>query len=138
MLHIISLCRWYYEGETFTMNDWEMVAGNACAVSHENKWLRAELIDKPVNSKIKVCFVDYGTIDVVDITQCRLINKYFSSIPRLCFPGALEFIEPFESVDKELKLVQHFCEMVRNKSLVGLVETVDHTVRFYHVLQAMF
>lgn len=105
-----------------------MIVGNACIVCHNDKWLRAEFIEKPVNDTIKVCFVDYGTIDVVSTSQCHYISKYFSAIPKCCYPGALESIDPIDNSDIELALVQSFCELIRNKPLAGLVTEVDRKV----------
>lgn len=107
----------------------EMVAGNACLVSYKNKIVRAEFMEAPINDKVKVCFVDYGTMNFVGIAECYRIKKYFSSIPKRCFPGALDLIEPIESSDKELKIIQRFCKMVRDKPLVGFVTKVDVKVR---------
>lgn len=111
-----------------TMRSFEMVAQNSCLVTYKQRVLRAEFLDVPVKGKVKVCFVDYGTVDMVDISQCRRMNKYFSLIPKLCFPGALE-LDPIKSgFIKESVLVQRFCKMVRNKPLCGYVTQVDGKV----------
>lgn len=106
-----------------------MIAGKHCVVFYKNKWLRAEFVEKPMANKVKVCFVDYGTIDIVATSQCRLIKKYFSTIPKRCFSGALEFIKPIENRDVELRLVHRFNELVRDKQLIGFVKKVDHKVK---------
>lgn len=106
-----------------------MIAGNVCAVSYENNWLRAEFLEAPVNDQIKVCFVDYGTIDEVGIEQCHHMSEDFSSIPRLCYPGSLEFIAPIDNPFTEMELVLNFRKMVRHKPLAGHVTKVDYKVR---------
>lgn len=116
------------------MKESEMIVGNACVAFYKNKWLRAEFLDKPIDKTIRVCFVDYGTIDVVQISKCRQISEYFSSIPKFCFPGVLDFMKKIENPDKELSLVRRFCEMVRNKPLIGYVNEVDYNVGYEHLM----
>ncbi|KAG4070966.1 hypothetical protein HA402_001403 [Bradysia odoriphaga] len=108
-----------------TMKPYEMVPGNACLVAHKEKVLRAEFLEKPVNGKVIVCFVDYGTVDVVHISQCHRINKYFALIPKLCFPGALELGLMISGRESESALIQRFCKMVVDKPLCGYVTRVD-------------
>lgn len=105
-----------------------MIPGNACAVSYKNKWFRAEMLEAPANDKIKVCFVDYGTIDDVGIAQCYYLSKDFTSIPKLCYPGTLECIDKTENPFIASKLVRHFSKMVQNKPLAGVVTKVDYKV----------
>lgn len=107
-----------------------MVVGNACVVFCTHKWMRAQFVETPLNDKVKVYFVDYGTISVVNVSQCRFISKYFSTIPKLAYCGALEFIDPFENHSIELELVDKFCKLGRCKPLVGFVTKVDYNVRF--------
>ncbi|XP_037049369.1 uncharacterized protein LOC119083690 [Bradysia coprophila] len=108
-----------------TMKSFEMVPGIACLVAHKEKVLRAEFLEKPVNGKVTVCFVDYGTVDVVHISQCHRINKYFALIPKLCFPGALELGLMPSGRESESALIQRFCKMVEDKPLCGYVTRVD-------------
>lgn len=125
----MSTFRWYYnESSHVKMNKTEMIEGNACAALYKNKWMRAEFIERPVDDKVKVCFVDFGTIDVINVSQCRYLKHIFSSIPKICYPGALEFIQPIKNQEIEQKLVQSFCKMVQDKPLVGFVINVDYEV----------
>lgn len=114
-----------------------MIVGGACVVFHKRKWLRAEFIERPVNGEIKVCFVDYGTIDVVATSECLYINHHFSSIPKWCYAGALEFIEPIDDRNIEVKLTHHFCNMVKNKPLVGFMKTVDQEVSSFSFISKL-
>lgn len=116
-------------GDKYSMLASEMIAGNACLVSYNDKVLRAEFKVKPLNREMRICLVDYGTTVVVDISQCRRINKYFAAIPKRCFPGALELIEPNIDNDDGSTLVERFCEMVQNRPLCGYVSKVDRAVR---------
>lgn len=111
------------------MNTSEMIVGSACLVSYRDKVLRAEFMEEPENDKVKVCLVDYGTFAVVDVTVCRRIYKYFTTIPKRCYPGALILIQPTGNEEKDRIVVQRFCEIVRGKLLWGYVSELDHAVR---------
>lgn len=111
------------------MNKSDMIVGDACVVFYVDKWLRAEFIKQPLNDTVKVCLVDFGTIVIVKVSLCRYILNYFCSMPKRCYVGALEFIDPINNRDMELKLVQNFCTMANDKPLVGMVIKVDLKVR---------
>lgn len=110
------------------MRSFEIVVGNCCLVTHEKKVLRAEFVSEPIGDKVKVRFVDYGTVDMVNISDCRRMDRYFAAIPRMCFAGALELAPTKSWVAKESMLVDRFRKMVRNKPLCGYVTQVDRKV----------
>lgn len=97
-----------------------------CAVFYPNKWCRAEVITPPDDSyRLKLLFVDYGTIEYVSVETLHYISKDLCKIPRLCHRGALAFINPCVNYEIEQKIVKTFCELVADIPLVAVFSHID-------------
>lgn len=107
------------------------IPGNYCVVLYKGNWLRAEIIKKTTDDMVKVYFVDFGTIDVVPMSQCREMFTNVFKIPKQCYCGSLEFVEPIANREIEREVTGSFCEMVRNVPLVGVIMKVNQTVSFF-------
>lgn len=104
-----------------------MQVGDACAAFFAGQWLRAELITQPNDSgRLKLLFVDFGTIAYVPIENVRCLTMDLYEIPRLCHRGVLDFIEPLDDHKSEQKIIKAFCEMVRDKSLMAVISHVNN------------
>lgn len=97
-----------------------------CASFVSDRWLRAEVLSPPdENDRLKLLFVDFGTIDYVPVKNIRYLLSESCEIRRLCHRGILDFVEPVVDYKIELKIIKKFCEMVSNRSLVAVISDVD-------------
>lgn len=107
-----------------------MRKGYACAAMFQNIWHRGEIQEKPKDEKVKIRFVDYGTIDAIPITDVRYLLNSFCHTPKLCHRGTLDFVKPLHySWSNEATFF--FINLVRNKKLIGGVSEIDGKVNCY-------
>ena len=107
-----------------------MRTGYACAAMYQNIWHRGEIQEKPKDEKVKIYFVDYGTIDDIPITDVRYLLANFCHTPKLCHRGTLDFVKPIRySWNNEATFF--FINLVRNKKLIGGVSEIDGKVSCY-------
>lgn len=104
-----------------------MQIGNVCAAYYADKWSRAEILSQD-SDRLKLLFVDYGTIDYVPIEQTRHLYAQLCEPSRLCHRGSLSFLKPLWNAQLEKKIVKIFCEMVAGKSLIAVLTDVDEVI----------
>ncbi|XP_037047610.1 uncharacterized protein LOC119082251 [Bradysia coprophila] len=104
----------------------EIQIGHVCAAFYANKWSRAEILSHD-DDRLKLLFVDYGTIDYVSIEDTRYLYADVCEIPRLCHRGALAFLEPLRNNQLEQKIIKIFCEMVADRSLIAVFSSVHES-----------
>lgn len=84
--------------------------------------MRAEIISRPdEDDRLKLFFVDCGTIADVSVEDIRHLDTEYCQIPRLSHRGALESIEPLENYKMERKMINMFCKMVDDSSPMAIV-----------------
>lgn len=107
-----------------------MRKGYACAAIYQNIWHRGEIQGTPKDEKVKIFFVDYGTVDEIPITDVRYLWDSFCRTPKLCHRGTLDFVKPIRySWNNETTFF--FINLVKNKKLIGGVSEIDCKVNCY-------
>lgn len=70
--------------------------GQICAASYRNMWHRGKIIAEPENNHAKVFFVDYGTVENVQIKNLKYLLEKYSQIPAQAYRGSLAYIRPLK------------------------------------------
>ncbi|XP_075167228.1 tejas isoform X2 [Haematobia irritans] len=116
--------------------------GQVCAALFNDMWHRGEIVGPASSNKVKVSFVDYGTVCDVDITNIKYLCSCFSQLPAQALRGSLSHIKPrgmhwshestqyFLSLVSELMLYAKITEIDRENSVFYMIlcDTHDHEV----------
>jgi hypothetical protein len=114
-----------------TINE-KKVVGLPCAVFLYNQWNRGEIISEPVDGKIRVYFVDYGTNSLLDASHLKYLFREFAELPRQALRGCLDGIQPAKnSFNYELESTARFYDLVQDKVLWVKVVKIRPTENFY-------
>lgn len=92
-----------YQSETATSQDQiELEVGKLCAAQYtDNGWYRAVILEV-VEDSAKVCFFDYGNIELVEKSKIRSIQDDLMSLPQQAVACKLAGVEPiFGSWEEE-------------------------------------
>ncbi|KAM7346217.1 tejas isoform 2-T2 [Cochliomyia hominivorax] len=71
-----------------------LTPGQLCAACYNGLWHRAEIVAPPVNTSIKVSFMDYGTVTEVPIENIKFLSSNFAQLPAQALRGCLSHIKP--------------------------------------------
>lgn len=97
-----------------------------CAASVSDQWLRAEILSPPdEDDRLQLLFVDFGTIDYVPIENIRYLRADLCEISRFCHRGVLDIVGPLNDYKMEKKIIETFCQLVRDKAVMAVVSDVD-------------
>lgn len=108
-----------------------MQKGYACAALYTGLWHRGEFIGPVENGKVSIFFVDYGTVDEVNIGDIRYLLSSFCSLPKLCHRGTLDFIKPRQPVDRwTVDATSFLIELVQDRVLTAGITEIDRQVKF--------
>lgn len=99
-------------------------SGYACAALYDNIWHRGEVQGLPKDGKVKIFFVDYGTVDQVAICDVRYLLDSFCFAPKFCHRGTLDFVQPL-SYRWHIDATLFFIGLVENKKLFAGVSEID-------------
>ncbi|KNC29642.1 hypothetical protein FF38_08672 [Lucilia cuprina] len=110
-----------------------LTPGQVCAACYNGLWHRAEIVAPPVNTTIKVSFMDYGTVTEVEIENIKFLASYFAQLPAQALRGCLSHIKPrafhwsheattyFLTLVTELMLYAKIVEIDRDQNILYMV-----------------
>ncbi|XP_065370506.1 tudor domain-containing protein 7 isoform X2 [Calliphora vicina] len=110
-----------------------LTPGQVCAACYNGLWHRAEIVAPPVNTNIKVSFMDYGTVTEVEIVNIKFLPSYFAQLPAQALRGCLSHIKPrqlhwshdattyFLTLVAELMLYAKIVEIDREKNILHMI-----------------
>ncbi|XP_073846467.1 tejas isoform X2 [Musca autumnalis] len=108
--------------------------GQVCAAAFNEMWHRAEIVAPPVKNKIKVSFIDYGTVSDVDICDVKYLGTCFSQLPAQALRGCLSNIKP-RGLHWSHEATMHFLSLVSERMLYAKITEIDRENSvFYMVL----
>ncbi|XP_037916613.1 tudor domain-containing protein 5-like isoform X2 [Hermetia illucens] len=70
--------------------------GQVCCALFTGMWHRAQILEVPDVNKVKVFFVDYGTVSSVQLSEVKYLLSEFSSLPSQALRGSLAHIRPVQ------------------------------------------
>lgn len=102
-----------------------------CFLKYFKKWHRAIVIKPPdVNGKVRLNFIDYGTVANVSKTKVKFMFEKFLRYPRMASRGRLVNLKPpYQERMWTDKQVRAFIEKICNKELKAQIvrrDEVDH------------
>lgn len=108
-----------------------MMKGYACAALYDNVWHRGEITGPVKDGKVGIFFVDYGTVDQVEIGSVRYLLNSFCALPKLCHHGMLDFIKPRSTDQRWTSDARIFLtNLIESKTLTAGITEIDSKVTF--------
>ncbi|XP_061402639.1 tudor domain-containing protein 5 [Musca vetustissima] len=107
--------------------------GQFCAAAFNEMWHRAEIVAAPVNNKIKVSFIDYGTVCDVDICDIKYLGQCFSQLPAQALRGSLSNIKP-RGLHWSHEATIHFLSLVSEKMLYAKITEIDRENSVFYMI----
>lgn len=105
--------------------------GYACAALYAKMWHRGQIIGDVHDEKVSIFFVDYGTVDRVNIKDVRYLLSSFSTQPKLCHRGTLDFIKPRNTNQRwTVEATSFLISLVENRRLTAGITEIDSKVKF--------
>ncbi|XP_065078743.1 RING finger protein 17 isoform X2 [Ochlerotatus camptorhynchus] len=84
----------YLEGEEWRLKPSNVVVGFYCAALFLGMWHRAKIVEDLRNNKIKVFFIDYGTVSFMELKDVKFLAKCFRRTPAQSMRASLAYVKP--------------------------------------------
>lgn len=84
----------YLEGEEWRLKPSNVAVGSYCAALFLGMWHRAKIVEDLKNNKIKVFFIDYGTVSLVELKDVKFLAKSFRHPPSQSMRASLAYVKP--------------------------------------------
>lgn len=95
------------------------------------RWDRAIVVSgslKPEMKKVRLFFVDWGTVENVPKSNCRKLDEKYKEIPKLAHRAALHGIQPVGGKKLfDIEVIEKFISKVSNEILT--IEVVKHHMK---------
>ncbi|XP_037828317.1 tudor domain-containing protein 5 isoform X2 [Lucilia sericata] len=101
-----------------------LTPGQVCAACYNGLWHRAEIVAPPVNTTIKVSFMDYGTVTEVGIENIKFLASYFAQLPAQALRGCLSHIKP-RALHWSHEATTYFLTLVAEMMLYAKIVEID-------------
>lgn len=126
----------YYAQQT--RDEWRLKPGNArkgfyCMAKYHGQWHRAQIVSEYEHNKLKVFYIDYGTVALVELKDLKYMAKIFSEIPAQAMRASMAYVKPVNhrwTRDASWSLLS----LVYEKLLYAYVVDVDRVDNFLHVV----
>ncbi|XP_026462152.1 bromodomain-containing protein DDB_G0270170-like isoform X2 [Ctenocephalides felis] len=116
----------YYENNQESLKINNLQKNMYCAASYANSWQRAYIVDVEETTKVKLYFIDYGSLIVADTSTIRYLSKDFQSLPKQVIRGRLDFIIPTNnSTHWDLFVCRFFFKLIEERRLLCLTTEID-------------
>nr|WFP31747.1 TDRD5 [Locusta migratoria] len=119
------------EGEKYKIPQSAICEGLFCIARYERnqEWHRAKICDiKGGMSKIRINYMDYGTMGLVRSEELRFMHRDFAQFPLQAITSSLANIEP--AVGEWSKEVsKYFLDLVRGKILMAVIDRTNQSNR---------
>ncbi|XP_063705626.1 uncharacterized protein LOC134834781 isoform X2 [Culicoides brevitarsis] len=79
---------------TYKMSENDAIEGRLCATLFSATWHRAVIIRGPVDNKVEVMYIDYGTIGTVPVDKLHFLTSKFAKFPYVLMRGRLALVAP--------------------------------------------
>lgn len=123
-INCYQFCRDFYgkrqSSQDFSLSPQQFKVGMRIVIYFLDQWDRAEVMSEvnPSSGKVRLFFIDYGTMESLHFSRCRLLLEEYASIPRKSFRGALYGVKPVgDSRLWNLHVTTKFINSIRNKVL---------------------
>lgn len=121
-----------------TGDEWRLKAGNArvgfyCMAKYHGQWHRAQIVSEYEHNKLKVFYIDYGTVAQVELRDLKYMAKIFADVPAQAMRASMAYIKPVNhrwTRDASWALLS----LVYEKLLYAYVVDVDRLDNVLHVV----
>uniref|UniRef100_A0A1Q3EVP5 Tudor domain-containing protein 5 n=1 Tax=Culex tarsalis TaxID=7177 RepID=A0A1Q3EVP5_CULTA len=121
-----------------TREEWRLKPGNArvgfyCMAKYHGQWHRAKIVSEYEHNKLKVFYIDYGTVALVELRDLKYMAKIFSDVPAQAMRASLAYVKPVNhrwTRDASWSLLS----LVFEKLLYAYVVDVDRVDNILHVV----
>ncbi|EDS30321.1 conserved hypothetical protein [Culex quinquefasciatus] len=118
--------------------EWRLKPGNArtgfyCMAKFHGQWHRARIVSEYEHSKLKVFYIDYGTVALVELRDLKYMAKIFADVPAQAMRASLAYVKPVNhrwTRDASWSLLS----LVYEKLLYAYVVDVDRVDNVLHVV----
>lgn len=126
----------YYAQQT--RDEWRLKPGNArkgfyCMAKYHGQWHRAQIVSEYEHNKLKVFYIDYGTVALVELKDLKYMAKIFSDVPAQAMRASMAYVKPVNhrwTRDASWSLLS----LVYEKLLYAYVVDVDRVDNVLHVV----
>ncbi|XP_049949163.1 uncharacterized protein LOC126457138 [Schistocerca serialis cubense] len=115
------------EGEKYKMPHSAICKGLLCIARYESnqEWHRVQICSvKDGMSKIKINYIDYGTVGYVRSEELRFMHRDFAQLPMQGIPSRLANVEPAVGEWKK-EVSNYFLDLVRGKILMAVIDRTN-------------
>ncbi|XP_019895643.1 tudor domain-containing protein 5 isoform X2 [Musca domestica] len=107
--------------------------GQICAAAFNEMWHRGEIVAAPVSDKVKVSFLDYGTVSDVDVCDVKYLCTSFSQLPAQALRGCLSNIKP-RGLHWSHDATMYFLSLVSEKMLYAKITEIDRESSVFYMI----
>lgn len=80
--------------EEWRMKEANVVDGLYCVAKYLGLWHRAKLVSEFTHNKVKVFYIDYGTVAELELKDVKYMAKCFAKMPAQAMRASLAYIKP--------------------------------------------
>lgn len=84
----------YLEGDEWRLKPSNVIIGCYCAAFFLGMWHRAKIVEDLKMNRVKVFFIDYGTVSVLELKDVKFLAKSFKQTPAQCMRASLAYVKP--------------------------------------------
>nr|XP_019559462.2 tudor domain-containing protein 5-like isoform X2 [Aedes albopictus] len=123
----------HLERQEWRLTPSSVAVGLYCVAKFSNMWHRAKIVSDLMHNKVKVFYIDYGTVSEVELKEVKFMAKCFSSMPAQAMRASLAYVKPVGhrwTRDASWSLLS----LVYEKILYAYVVDVDREENFLDVV----
>ncbi|XP_031332897.1 uncharacterized protein LOC116163188 isoform X2 [Photinus pyralis] len=129
----------FYTSNNYYIPEHMIVVDMYCVAVYNSEYHRAIVVNTLANnpSKVKVYYLDYGTVGAVDSNSLKFLHRKFCNLPQQAVRARLCGIRPpIEKSHWPLETSNRLLELVRMKPCVAHLYHVDFERQILHVFLA--
>ncbi|KAK4881755.1 hypothetical protein RN001_005074 [Aquatica leii] len=113
----------------YRIPEYMITVGLYCVAQYNKEYHRAMIVNtiKAIrNKKVKVYYIDYGTVSAVDASTLKFLHKKFCHLPQQAIRARLASIyPPTEKTQWSCEASSRFLQLVLMKTLVAQIHRID-------------
>lgn len=119
----------HLQREEWRMQASNVVVGMYCVAKFLGLWHRARIVSEYTHNRVKVFYIDYGTVAELELKDIKYMAKCFATLPAQAMRASLAYVKPVNhkwTRDASWSLLS----LVYEKILYAYVVDVDRMVGF--------
>lgn len=122
--------------ENYSMHENVLKPGQVCCVRFhlDNRWYRSKILEVKDKDKIKVCYVDYGTINWEKHHSLRLLHKKFIDDPIHVIRAKFHNLQPKNKNEWGNDVNYFLFELLYQKTFYAVIMEVEKSIPIISVM----